>query len=315
MTEMNLIKIDGKPLEKLIDVVSQGIGTIYKPRAIRKEAEAKAYEIELIERAKSRALAEGKEIEAETIDRIQERFLYKELRKQENIDNISQIAAQRLSQEDTVSEEQVDADWTTRFFNIAEDISDEEMQQLWGRILAGEVKQPKSYSLRTLELLKNLSRREAEVFSRASNFVIVSHNSPFLFRGESEDMLDRHNLSFEDRLLLTETGLLQSENNIARTIRQNNIDSLIYFQSGRFIIKVLKKANTSENKIEIFRFTKIGEELLKLIDPNPSENYIKEFCFKLEELGLEVEYAFILSRNFDGTIISHTQPWMRFAKE
>ena len=120
MADFSLIKIEGKPLEKLIEVISKGIGTIYKPRAIRKEAEAKAYEIELIERAKSKALAEGKEIEVETIDRIQERFLHKELRKQKNIDNISQIAAQQLSQEETVSEEQVDEDWTTRFFNIAE---------------------------------------------------------------------------------------------------------------------------------------------------------------------------------------------------
>jgi len=41
MSEINLIKIDGKPLEKLIDVVSKGIGTIYRPRSIRKDAEAK----------------------------------------------------------------------------------------------------------------------------------------------------------------------------------------------------------------------------------------------------------------------------------
>jgi|SRR5690625_4169794 len=314
MAEVNLIKIDGKPLEKLIDVISKGIGTVYKPRAIRKEAEAKAYEIELIERAKSKALAEGKEIEAETIDRIQERILHKELRRQENIDNISQIAAQQLSQEETVSEEPVDEDWTTRFFNIAEDISDDEMQQLWGRILAGEVKQPKSYSLRTLELLKNLSKREADVFSRASNFVISSHNSPFLFKGKNNDILDKYNLSFEDRLLLTETGLLQPESNISRGLKQNTSDNLIYFQSGRFIIKTIKKANTPENRIEIFRFTKIGEELLKLINPNPLNDYIKDFCLRLEEFGLDVDYAFVLSKNSDGTI-SHTQPWMKFKKE
>ena len=74
-----------------------------------------------------------------------------------NIDNVTQIAAEQLSQEDFVSEEPVEEDWTTRFFNIVEDISDEEMQRLWGKILAGEVKQPKSYSLRTLELLKKIN--------------------------------------------------------------------------------------------------------------------------------------------------------------
>ncbi len=62
MEEVNIIKVDGKPLEKLIEVVSKCIGTIYRPRAIRRDAEVESYEIEIIERAKSKALAEGKEI-------------------------------------------------------------------------------------------------------------------------------------------------------------------------------------------------------------------------------------------------------------
>lgn len=314
MPDLNVVKIEGKPIEKLIEVISKGIGTIYKPRAIRKEAEAKAFEIEIIERAKSKALAEGKEIEAITIERIQDRLIHKELRRQENIDNVTQIASQQLSQEETVSEEPVDEDWTTRFFNIVEDVSDEEMQQLWGRILAGEVKQPKSYSLRTLELLRNLSKREAEVFTRASNLVISSWNSPFLFRGKESEFLDKFNLNFEDKLLLTETGLLQSDTNITRGLLQANVDNLTYFESGKYIIKTFKKANTADNRIEILRFTKIGEELLNLMNPNPSADYIKEFCLRIEEFGIEVEYAFILSKNNNGTI-THTQPWLKHMKQ
>lgn len=314
MAEINIIKIDGKPLEKLIEVISKGIGTVYRPKAIRKDAEAKAYEIEIIERAKSKALAEGKEIDADTYDRIQERLLHKETKRQNNIDIVSQIAAEQLGQEQVVSDEPVDEDWTARFFNIVEDVSDDEMQQLWGKILAGEVKQPKSYSLRTLELLKNLSKREAEVFSRASNFVISSRNSPFLFKGENKDLLDKFSLTFEDRLLLTETGLLQADNNISRQLRKHDADNIIYFESGKFLIKTLKKANTPDNRIEIFRFTKIGEELLKLISPNPANDYIKDFCLHLEGFGLEAEYAFIITKNTDGTI-SHSQPWMKFVKE
>ena len=75
MPDINVVKVEGKPIEKLIDVISKGIGTIYKPRAIRKEAEAKAYEIEIIERAKANALSEGKLIEDDTIDKIQERII------------------------------------------------------------------------------------------------------------------------------------------------------------------------------------------------------------------------------------------------
>ncbi|MBS1544478.1 MAG: DUF2806 domain-containing protein [Bacteroidetes bacterium] len=310
MGEFNLIKFEGKAIEKLIDVVSKAIGTLYKPRAMRKEADAKAYEIETIERAKSRAIAEGKLVEADTYDRIQERLLHREVRRQRNIDNVSEIAAQQLNNDNSASDEPIDEDWTSRFFNIVEDVSDGEMQELWGRILAGEVRQPKSYSLRTLELLKNLTKREAEAFTNASNYVISSWNSPFIYKGQVSDFLDKHGLSFEERLLLTEIGLLQSDVTITRGLKQEEQDSLIYFESGRYIIKALKKANTTENRIEIFRFTKIGEELLKLMNPNPSEQYVRDFCFRLQAFGLDIEYAFIESRLNEQ--IQHTLPWLRF---
>jgi uncharacterized repeat protein (TIGR03899 family) len=312
MGEFNLVKVDGKPLEKLIEVISNGIGTIYKPRSMRKEADAKAYEIEIIERAKSKALAEGKIIEVETLDKIQERFIHKETKRQLNIDNVTQIAAEQLSQEDIVSEEPVEEDWATRFFNIVEDISDEEMQHLWGKILAGEVKQPKSYSLRTLELLKNLSRFEADVFNKISNFVISSHKSPFLFQGENDEILKKYDINFNDRLLLVEMGILQSDTSITRGLQQNSEDIITYFEAGKYIIKALKKANTPENRIEIFRFTKIGEELLKLVNPIINDEYIKDFSERLEKFGIEVEYAFILKKTKEN--ISHTEPWLKFAK-
>ena len=130
MAEINIIKIDGKPLEKLIDVISKGVGTIYKPRAIRKEAEAKAYEIEIIERAKAKASAEGKEIDVDLHEWMQERLLHKETRRQLNVESVASIAAEQLNQEETVSNEPVDEDWINRFFNIVEDVSNAEMQKL-----------------------------------------------------------------------------------------------------------------------------------------------------------------------------------------
>lgn len=43
------------PVTKLIEVVSDGIGALYAPRRIRKEADARAYEIGTIEKAKTAA--------------------------------------------------------------------------------------------------------------------------------------------------------------------------------------------------------------------------------------------------------------------
>ena len=146
----SLIKIEGKPLEKLIEVISNGIGTLYRPRAIRNEADAKAYEIKVLEKAKHEAIAEGKLIEAENLDRINERLVAKEIKRQNNIDDVVEVAINDISQTESVTETPIDQDWSTRFFDIVQDISDNEMKILWGKILAGEVKKPKSYSMRTL---------------------------------------------------------------------------------------------------------------------------------------------------------------------
>ena len=43
------------------------------------------------------------------------------------------------------SEHSVDEGGTTRFFDYAEDISGEGMLGLWSEILAGEIREPKSY--------------------------------------------------------------------------------------------------------------------------------------------------------------------------
>lgn len=49
----------GKPVEKLLELIGSAIGTVYKPKAIRNEADAKAYEIRVIENAKALAKAES----------------------------------------------------------------------------------------------------------------------------------------------------------------------------------------------------------------------------------------------------------------
>ncbi|WP_343555115.1 DUF2806 domain-containing protein [Sphingobacterium sp.] len=302
MSGFNLVKFDGKPLEKLIEVISSGIGTLYRPIAIKKEARAEAYKIEVIELAKAKALAENKLLEVETLDRIEERVIHRELKRQDNIDNVVQVAAEQISIEEEISEDPIPEDWTSRFFNIVQDISDEDMQKLWGRVLAGEVSHPNSYSYRTLEVLKNLSKKDAEVFTRIANLSIHYQNSPFIFREIDQNNRDNYGFTFSDQLLLVELGLLQSEANVVRILYQHEVDLTLYYIYGEYLIKSIKKANSPEQNFEIFLFTTIGQELLNLLSISPIKTYIRVFMSKLEQLGLEVSYTDILKRNNDGTI-------------
>jgi hypothetical protein len=205
------------PIDKLIDIVSNSVGKISKPYFDRKDVDTKAYEIEKLAEARAKemkiistavkenflltggieykeeklVISSPKELPVENQqhilinppleDRTQERLNFQEAKKQINIENVTAFAAEELKNEAPVTDEPLDEDWTTRFFRIAEDISSEEMQTLWGKILAGEIKQPKSYSLRTLELIRNLSKNEADIFMKVANFAIKIENANFLF--------------------------------------------------------------------------------------------------------------------------------------
>jgi hypothetical protein len=311
MGDFNLIKFEGQPLEKLLDVISKAIGKIYTPRGIRKEADARAYEIEVIERAKAKASANKQAIEQDMLDRIQERIIYREVKKQDNIDAVTKIAVEQLQDVKKVSNDPVNEDWTVRFFNIVEDVSDEQMQQLWGKILAGEVKTPNSFSIHTIEFLKNMTKSEAELFTKIANYIINSNNRPFIFRGDNDETLNKNGFSFEERLTLIELGLVQAETNIARRFQPLPEDFDRIFISGKYIIKAIKKANSPLVEVPILRLTKIGEQLKNLLSPVSVDNYIKDFFLYLQTKGFEVEYAFVLSLNADDTI-THTQPWMKF---
>ena len=80
--------------------------------------------------------------------------------------------------------EKPEPEWVSRFFDIAAGITTEQLQYLWGRILAGEIKQPGSFSLRTLDVLRNLSRKEAESFVKLGSMgeEFTMETKPILIR-------------------------------------------------------------------------------------------------------------------------------------
>ena len=310
MGDFSLIKFDGKPLEKLLDVVSKAVGRIYTPRAIRKEADARAYEINVIEKAKTEAGIYRKEIEQEMLDRIEERVLHRELRRQRNIDSVTRIAIEQLNNESNVSDDPVDEDWAIRFFNVVEDVSDEQMQQLWGKILAGEVKAPNSFSIRTIELLKNITKVDAELFAKVNDYLITLSNNFFIFRGDDDDLLTKNGFSFNERLKLIELGLIQAETNIVKKFPMNQDDFDYIFTSGKYIIRSTKRANTPLCEIPALLLTSIGKELTKLLTVTSVDSYIKDFSLYMQDRGFNVEYAFIVNKLEDR--IEYTQPWMKF---
>ena len=83
----------------------------------------------------------------------------KSIRQQRQLDNVADImsfAAQDLKLIEHVSENPIDVDWASRFFDYAKDCSDDKIKILWGKILAGETASPGNYNKRTLNILHDI---------------------------------------------------------------------------------------------------------------------------------------------------------------
>lgn len=335
------------PIDKLIDIVSNSVGKISKSYFDKKDVDTKAYEIEKLAEARAKemkiiatavkenfqltggieykedklAISSPKELPTEAKqailinppleDRTQERLNFQEAKKQLNIENVTAFAAEELKNEPPVTDEPLDEDWTTRFFRIAEDISNEEMQALWGKILAGEIKQPKTYSLRTLELIRNLSKLEATTFMKVANFAIKSGNANYLFKSNDEELLSKkYNINYGDIALLIEIGLIQPGDFVSYQLLQQPTDSQRVFTSGNIVIIAKVKANTPTIQMPVNVFTNAGNELLKLIKPNTPFDYLTAIANSIKNENVEVKYGHILS--WEGNNIRHTQPLQDF---
>ena len=166
-----------KPLEKLIECISNGCGKLFNSLFIKKMADSNAYEIKTLKDALGDSESEITINRNGTIITLKnqrekvvlDHVLDKESKKLENTSKVIQNTANILKDKESVSDEPVDKDWLTRFFRITEDISNEEMQNLWSKILADEIEKPNSYSLRTLQVLKNISSKEAKLFTKFVN--------------------------------------------------------------------------------------------------------------------------------------------------
>ncbi|WP_216688997.1 DUF2806 domain-containing protein [Hymenobacter siberiensis] len=95
-------------------------------------------------------------------NRASVRVLAEELRDQRNIE--AQIMKALPNIREDAKPEDMDDDWIANFFDKSRLVSNEEMQDLWAQVLAGEANEPGAFSHRTVNFLATLTKKEALEF-------------------------------------------------------------------------------------------------------------------------------------------------------
>ena len=189
-----------KPATVLIEKISDAVGGIFKPFQIVRVAKAGA--------EAERIRAESKIQVTDLHRRAMQRFLEEEAKKQSNMEDITQKALPYL--EEDSSPQDMGGDWLTNFFDKCRIISDGDMQVLWSRVLAGEANTPGVFSRKTVNLLADLDKEDAELFTSLCSFGWVVRDTlvPFIY-DDHDDIYNTHGIDFDSLSHLESLGLIQ----------------------------------------------------------------------------------------------------------
>ena len=252
-----------KPATVLIEKISDAVGGYFRPYQIKRVAKAEA------EADKIKALAK---IE---IDEIQERalrrFVAEEARNQINIETIGSDALPLL--EENATPENVEDDWITNFFDKCRLVSDNEMQHLWSRVLAGEANSPGKFSKRTVNALSSIDIQDAQFFTNLCRFCWISREQlPLIY--DVEDKIYRDNgVTYFHLEHLAAIGLIRLDAFAGFKIgHMPRVVKLSYF--GTSVLVDLGK-DDSMFPLGIAVLTKIGQEFASVCNPKTVPDFLE----------------------------------------
>ena len=238
---------------------------------------------------------------------IEQRVRFQEEKRQRNISAIFSQAAAQLPDEE-VEDSEPDHDWAARFFNEAQDVSSEDMQALWARVLAGEVERPGSTSLRTLGVLKDLDREAARIFGklcsvsvsiRADGTTFSDARVPSMDGEPGGNSLREHGLRFTDLNILNEHGLIISDYNSWHDYRvcvgvtggdSGRVVRAPFWFQGRFWVLESNSEQRIDEEIRVsgVALTRAGQELSRVVDLGPNAEYAEQLTRFFEKRGFRM---------------------------
>jgi len=217
-------------------------------------------------------------------DRAKKRERLHHLRNQQNIEKIIQQAVQYCSPSEVT--DRADQDWFNSFIELAEGISNHTMQDLWAKILAGEVTAPGSFSLKALKTFRTMTVHEAKLLSKACSLAVKDNSqkniriisgasqTPGLLNFFSKNREHKLNLSplgltYADLLTLADNHLLYIQE--TETAPVDKAETVNFKYNGSNLSLVAEKNNCI---LSFYKFTPIGAELAQLIADNQDTKYL-----------------------------------------
>lgn len=183
------------------------------------------------------------------------------------------------------TKETIEDDWLFTWRKCAGNVSTDELQSLWGKVLAGEVKQPGSYSLRTLDFLKGLSKTEAKLISKIACYVIFAS----IIRIKEKELI--YSNIINDLIYLQEIGIITGVNStgLNSTLKSSSkecFETVLISYNKAIVIR--HEDVFHQIRLPLYKLTEIGKNVIKLADFETNMEYLKSIAIEFVNKGYTV---------------------------
>ncbi|WP_284427561.1 DUF2806 domain-containing protein, partial [Acidovorax sp. SUPP1855] len=224
-----------------------------------------------------------------------------------NVEKAFEVAVQELAvptiDSGTSSQvvDEISDDWLNEFESLAAKMSTEKMQNLFGKILAGEIRKPKSFSVRTITLMAQLDNDAAELFLRLCSMAVALKTPSetldvrVLTLGGSagQNDLAKYGLAFNKLTLLEEYGLIISDYNSGVDYRGcvpsgNTIHACIEHQGVRHVLLPRPERVGTEVRFPGVALTRAAVELFSIVTQVPFPEYTEAMEKYFQQHGFDL---------------------------
>jgi len=159
----------------------------------------------------------------------------------------------------------------------SKEISNEEMQELIAKIIAGEYNQPGSYSMKTLQTIKMLGKDDLELFEKVCNFLVNRNQIPekfFSMHDKVKKIWSELKIDFESLQNLQSLGLFLPDSMTNKIPNPEKKFFIIGYFNKQIKFELINKETSLDIEVEgYYKLTQTGEQIIKHLNPKYNENY------------------------------------------
>ncbi len=239
---------------------------------------------------------------------------YKQLKNQADIARIAQNAAREGT--DFSQQSSVDDEWLERFMDSARFVSDEEVQLLWGNVLASEFENPGNTPPSIIRILSELTPKYAKAFQIICSLLVCiirppEDELPYSFSNhiilpDEYDYLKEYGVGFSELKELEVLGLIQTSS-LGYQWSYDKKPSRLYLVYGKDTATI---SNYPDNGVPIgtLTLTDAGQTIAKFAERKIIGGHFEAVCANMEGRGITFlessEVPSLLVKWADDTIYS-----------